>query len=209
MQPFLLLASYKYKRFMPISKEIIKQCKKGDKKAQEFIYNEYSSVLFGICLRYMKSRAKADDVMQDAFVTIFTKIKQFKSKGSFEGWIKRITINTALMQIRKNKKEIVSEFSENIEQERLDENVQLNIKDKKSVIQNANFSQTEIFETLKELPDGFQTVFNLYVIDELKHKEIAEKLEISVGTSKSQLMRARKKFEELLYKKALIKLKKK
>jgi len=193
---------------MPVSEEVIRQCKKGDKKAQEYIYNKYSSVLFGICLRYLKSRTKADDVMQDAFVTIFTKIKQYKSKGSFEGWIKRITVNTALMQIRKDKKEIISEFFENIEQERKEELGDLNVNDKKSVIENARFSQTEIFETLKELPDGFQTVFNLYVIDELKHKEIAEELNISVGTSKSQLMRARKKFEELLYKKAIIKLRK-
>lgn len=193
---------------MTVSKEIIRQCQKGDEKAQEYIFNKYSPVLFGICLRYMKDKMRADDVMQDAFVTIFTKITQFKSKGSFEGWIKRITVNTALMQLRKDKKEIVSEFIENVEQAKSEDEKVLNLKDVKSVIENANFSQTEIFEVLSELPEGFRTVFNLYVIDELKHKEIAKELNISVGTSKSQLMRGRKKFEELLYEKALIKLRK-
>jgi len=193
---------------MPVSKEIIKQCKKGDKKAQEFIYNKYSSIIFGICLRYLKSRTKADDVMQDAFYTIFTKIKQYKNKGSFEGWIKRITVNTALMQLRKDKKEIVTDIIERIEYEKTNELIDFNINDKKLVIENVKFSQSEMFETLKELPDGYRTVFNLYVIDELKHKEIAKELNISVGTSKSQLMRARNKFEDLLYKKALTKLKK-
>lgn len=194
---------------MAVSKEIIRQCKKGDKKAQEYIFKKYSPVLFGICLRYMKNRMRADDVMQDAFVTIFTKITQFKNAGSFEGWLKRIAVNTALMQLRKDKKKLASEFIENVEQAKSDQDKVLNVKDVKSVIENANFSQTEIFNTLAELPEGFRTVFNLYVIDELKHKEIAKELNISVGTSKSQLMRGRKKFEELLYKKALIKLRKK
>jgi len=192
---------------MPVSPEIIRQCKKGDKKAQEYIFNKYSPVLFGISLRYMKDRMHADDVMQDAFLTIFTKIKQFKGAGSFEGWIKRITVNTALMQLRRDKKEFTYEFIENIKKEEKEEK-NLDISDRKSVINNADFSQNEIFDTLSKLPQGFRTVFNLYVIDGLKHKEIAEVLKISVGTSKSQLMRGRKKLEELLYEKALIKLRK-
>ena len=149
----------------------------------------------------MGGKTKADDAMQDAFVTIFTKIKQYKGSGSFEGWIKRITVNTALMQLRKNKKEFASEFIENIKQDKNEEK-EFDISNPKMVIENANFSSTDIFETLSELPEGYRTVFNLYVVDELKHKEIAKKLKISVGTSKSQLMRARKKIEELLYIKA-------
>jgi len=194
---------------MAVSQKIIRQCKKGDAKAQEYIYNEYSSVLYSICLRYMKNRTKADDVLQDAFVIIFTKIKQYKNKGSFEGWVKRITVNTALMQLRKDKKDGFTEFVENLKKEEKKESLELDINNKKSVIENAKFSQTEIFETIQELPEGFRTVFNLYVIDELKHKEIAKELNISVGTSKSQLMRARNKIEKILYKKGLKKLKEK
>ena len=198
----------KYKQ-MSVNKDIIRQCKKGDKKAQEFIFNKYSPVLLGICLRYMKNVVKADDVMQDAFITIFTKINQYNGKGSFEGWIKRITINTALMQLRQNKKEIVSDLLENVKQVEISDdknNSDLILTNRKSIIENAKFSQSEIFEAVTELPDGFRTVFNLYVIDELKHKEIAKELGISIGTSKSQLLRGRKKLEEVLYKKAIIKL---
>jgi len=195
---------------MPVNKDIIRQCKKGDDKAQEFIFKKYSPVLLGICLRYMKNKVKAEDVMQDAFITIFTKIKQYNGKGSFEGWIKRITINTALMQLRQNKKEIVSDLLENVKQVEISDeknNSDLILTNRKSIIENAKFTQSEIFEAITELPEGFRTVFNMYVVDELKHKEIAKELSISVGTSKSQLLRGRKKLEEILYKKALIKLK--
>ncbi len=194
---------------MSVSKKIIRQCKKGNPKAQEYIFKKYAPELLGICLRYMKNRAKAEDVMQDAFVTIFSKIDQYKGKGSFEGWIKRITLNTALIQLRKDKKEIISDnfdFVENNDNEN-NANKDFNPKDVQSVIEKAKFKQFEIIDIMNELPDGFRTVFNLYVIEGMMHKEIAEKLGISVGTSKSQLLRARTKLKELLYKKALVKLK--
>ena len=194
---------------MPVTKEIISRCKKNDKKAQEIIFNEYSPVLFSICIRYLKDRIRAEDVMQDAFITIFTKINQYNGKGSFEGWIKRITVNTALMQLRQDKKEFVSDRLENIQETsgRSDNERYLNIKNKRSVIENAKFSQTEIFDIVSELPIGFRTVFYLYVVEGYKHKEISKELGISIGTSKSQLLRARKKLENILYNKAIYKLK--
>ncbi len=196
---------------MPVTKEIISQCKKDNEKAREIIFNKYSPVLLSICIRYLKDRVKAEDVMQDAFIIIFTKINQYNGKGSFEGWIKRITVNTALMQLRKDKKEIVSDsieyFQETTEKSENERN--LNLKDKRSVIENAKFSQTEIFDIVSELPAGFRTVFNLYVIEGYKHREISKELKISIGTSKSQLLRARKKLENILYIKALYKLKNK
>ena len=194
---------------MPVSKEIISQCKSNSEKAREIIFNEYAPILFSICVRYLKDQTRAEDVMQDAFITIFTKIHQYKFKGSFEGWIKRITVNTALMQLRQDKKLLMSDNLENIEEnpEDIDNSQILNIKDRRSVIENAKFSQSEIFEYVTELPTGFRTVFNLYVVEGFKHKEISKKLNISVGTSKSQLLRARKKLENILYKKALYKLK--
>ncbi|MCD4793100.1 MAG: RNA polymerase sigma factor [Bacteroidales bacterium] len=196
---------------MPVTKEIISQCKKDNEKAREIIFNKYSPVLLSICIRYLKDRVKAEDVMQDAFIIIFTKINQYNGKGSFEGWIKRITVNTALMQLRKDKKEIVSDsmeyFQETTEKNENERN--LNLKDKRSVIENAKFSQTEIFDIVSELPTGFRTVFNLYVVEGYKHKEISKELKISIGTSKSQLLRARKKLESILYIKALYKLKNK
>lgn len=195
---------------MPVTKEIISQCKKNDEKAREIIFNKYSPVLLSICIRYLKDKIKAEDVMQDAFITIFTKINQYNGKGSFEGWIKRITVNTALMQLRRDKKEIVSDRMEYYEEttERSENERHLDIKNKRSVIENAKFSQTEIFDIVSELPTGFRTVFYLYVVEGYKHKEISKTLDISIGTSKSQLLRARKKLENILYNKALNKLKK-
>ncbi len=195
---------------MPVTKEIISQCKKNNKNAREIIFNEYSRVLLSICIRYLKNRIRAEDVMQDAFVTIFTKINQYNGKGSFEGWIKRITVNTALMQLRQDKKEFVSDRLEYIEETngKSENEIYLNIKNKRSVIENAKFSQTEIFDIVSELPVGFRTVFYLYVVEGYKHKEISKELNISIGTSKSQLLRARKKLENILYNKAILKLKK-
>ena len=194
---------------MPVTKEIISQCKNNNKNAREIIFNEYSRVLLSICIRYLKNRIRAEDVMQDAFVTIFTKINQYNGKGSFEGWIKRITVNTALMQLRQDKKEFVSDRLEYIEETngKSENEIYLNIKNKRSVIENAKFSQTEIFDIVSELPVGFRTVFYLYVVEGYKHKEISKELNISIGTSKSQLLRARKKLEDILYNKAIIKLK--
>jgi RNA polymerase sigma-70 factor (ECF subfamily) len=148
-------------------------------------------------------------VLQDAFFTILTKIRQFREKGSFEGWMKKITLNTALMQLRKDKKEIISQdFDITDRSMSKEENSEgSDLKDTKSVIENAQFSQNEIFDTVSQLPPGFRAVFNLYVIEGYKHKEIAKELNISIGTSKSQLLRARKRIEKLLYQKAVLKLK--
>jgi RNA polymerase sigma factor (sigma-70 family) len=195
---------------MTVPKKIIRQCKKYDIKAQEYIFNKYAPELLKICFRYIKNKAKAEDVMQDAFITIFSKIKQYKGTGSFEGWIKRITLNTALTQLRKDKKEIISEDFDNYEAETQskERKKDFNPEDYQSVIEYAKFKQCELIETMNELPEGYKTVFNLYVIEGYKHKEIAEELGISEGTSKSQLLRARTKLKELLYKKAVKKLKK-
>jgi len=196
---------------MAVPKKIIRQCKQYNKKAQAYIFEKYSYDLLGICLRYIKDRTKAEDVMQDAFITIFSKINQYKGTGSFEGWMKRITLNTALIQLRKNKKEIVSDNFEYFEAEnnKPEQVKDLNPSDMKSVIEHAKFQQCEIIEIMNELPEGFRTVFNLYVIEGMMHKEIAEELGISIGTSKSQLLRARAKLKELLYKKALFKIRRK
>ena len=194
---------------MAVPKKIIRQCKQHNKKAQAYIFEKYAYDLLGICIRYIRDRVRAEDVMQDAFVTIFSKIDQYKGTGSFEGWMKRITLNTALIQLRKDKKEIIYEnfeYSE-AENDNHEEIRDLNPSDIHSVIEHAKFKQCEIIEIMNELPDGFRTVFNLYVIEGFMHKEIAEELGISIGTSKSQLLRARAKLKELLYKKALKKLK--
>lgn len=157
--------------------QLIEQCKKNDAKAQSQIYKLYASKLFSLSLKYSRSRAEAEDNLQDAFVTIFKKIDQYKSKGSLEGWMKRITVNTALQRYRS-----VGVF-DIISEEQI-EDVILEIDDD-------NIGVDFLLQIIQELPDRYRLVFNLYALDDYSHKEIAEMLDISTGTSKSNLARAR------------------
>ncbi|SHG78580.1 RNA polymerase sigma factor [Winogradskyella jejuensis] len=157
--------------------ELINRCIKKDANAQSQLYKQYASKLFSLCLKYSKNYVEAEDNLQDAFVTIFNKIEQYKQKGSFEGWMKRIAINTALQRYRK-----VGVF--NI----VDENA---IEDVTVEIENDDLSLDFLLQIIQELPDRYRLVFNLYVLDGFSHNEIAEMLIISSGTSKSNLARAR------------------
>lgn len=157
--------------------QLIISCKKNDAKAQSQIYKLFSGKLFSLCLKYSSNYADAQDNLQDAFVTIFKKINQYSNKGSFEGWIKRITINTALQRYRTHGVlDIVND--DQIEDVTID-------------INDENISLDFLLRIIQELPDRYRLVFNLYVMDDYSHKEIAEMMAISVGTSKSNLARAR------------------
>lgn len=158
--------------------ELIIQCKKQDAKAQGELYNRYSRALFTICLRYSPNYTEAEDNLQDAFLTIFKKMGQYEGKGSFEGWLKRITVNTVLQKYRKQRVfEIVDEAQ--IEDEADDE------------IESEGVPLNFLLKIVQELPDRYRLVFSMYVLDGYQHKEIAELLGISDGTSKSNLARAR------------------
>lgn len=158
--------------------ELIIQCKKQDAKAQGELYKQYSGVLFAICLRYSPNYAEAEDNLQDAFLTIFKKVGQYNGKGSFEGWIKRITVNTVLQKYRKQRTfEIVDEGQ---------------IEDEEDIeIEDENIPLDYLIKIIQELPDRYRLVFTMYVMDGYKHKDIADLLRISDGTSKSNLARAR------------------
>ena len=157
--------------------QLIEQCKKNDVKAQSQIYKLFASKLFSVCLKYSRNNAEAEDNLHDAFVTIFKKISQYKSKGSFEGWMKRITINTSLHRSRSvGVYDIINENQ--IEDETID-------------IDEDTIKIDFLLRIIQELPDRYRLVFNLYVLDDYSHKEIAEMLNISTGTSKSNLARAR------------------
>ena len=157
--------------------QLIINCKKNDAKAQSQLYKLFSGTLFSLCLKYSKNYAEAEDVLQDSFITVFKKIKQFESKGSFEGWIKRVTINTALQRYRsKVVYEIVNEGQ---------------IEDVVVEVEEDNLSMDYLLGLIQDLPDRYRLVFNLYALDGYSHKDIADMLEISTGTSKSNLARAR------------------
>lgn len=157
--------------------QLIQNCKKNDTKAQSELYKLFSGKLFAICLKYCRNRAEAEDNLQDAFVTIFNKVSQYEHKGSFEGWLKRITINTALQRYRsKGVFDIVSEEK---------------IEDVSVEVENDDVSIDFLLNSIQELPDRYRMVFNLYALDGYSHKEIAEMLSITTGTTKSNLARAR------------------
>ncbi|CDF81170.1 RNA polymerase ECF-type sigma factor [Formosa agariphila KMM 3901] len=157
--------------------QLISKCKRNNLKAQTELYTLYSSKLYAVCLKYSRNTAEAQDNLHDAFLTIFSKISQYKNKGSFEGWMKRITINTALQRYRE--KGVFNIINEDITEEA----VEVNDYD--------DISLDFLLGLIQTLPNRYRMVFNLYVLDGYSHKEIAEMLKISVGTSKSNLARAR------------------
>lgn len=163
--------------------------------AQSELYQIYADALFAICLKYSRSYQDAQDTLQDSFLTIFEKIHQYKFKGSFEGWLKKITLNTALNKYRqKFPLQIVKEISDYNENE--DDEFDL---DENNV--NIHF----LLKLIQGLPDRYRLVFNLYVLDNYSHQEIADLLKISIGTSKSNLSRARQILKNQLEKHQQIK----
>ncbi len=157
--------------------QLIERCKRNDRKAQSELYKRYASKLFSVCLKYSRNYVEAEDNLQDAYITIFKKIAQFKNKGSLEGWMKRVVINTALQRYRSaNVFDIVNENQ---------------IKEVTVEVDEDDMSIDYLLNIIQGLPDRYRLVFNLYALDDYSHKEIAEMLNISIGTSKSNLARAR------------------
>lgn len=167
-------------------KRLISGCQQGDSLAQKQLYEKYFGLLLGVCLRYANEREEAKDILQEGFVKIFNNIKAYQDTGSLEGWMKTIVINTAIDRYRKKVNEPFSVNIENVEEpampaEAYDE-----------------LDQQTLLKAMQELPEGYRTVFNLYVIEGYSHKEIAEQFEINEGTSKSQLAKARNMLKEKL-----------
>ncbi len=159
----------------------IKQCVQNDRGGQLKIYQLFSPVLYGICLKYMKNEDDAKDVFQEAFIIVFEKIHQYKFEGSFEGWLKRIFINKLIETLNKKRKE--SFFLDVFDPD-------VNVTDEEE-LEIFPIEQEKLLEYIRDLPDQYRMVFNLYVFEKMKHKEIAELMKISEGTSKSNLNRAK------------------
>lgn len=164
----------------------------------EQVYQNNAPRLIGICRRYVGNRELAEDLVHDAFITAINKYSTYNGKGSFEGWLRAIVINTALMYLRREKKINISNFpSENGIIEDGFQNP--DSEDIRYLIENAGFTDSDLLQAIDQLPDHHKAVFNLYVIDKYSHKQIASELNISEGTSKSHLARARKKLQTILY----------
>ena len=170
---------------------LLEGCLAGDRHCQKALYEQYKVPLFRLCLRYSNSRADAEDILQDGFIRIFSDLHQYSGKGALGGWIRRVMVNTALQHIRKNKRipQLV-EVDQIAELREADEQIYSRIGAK------------ALTKMIQELPPGYRMIFNLYVIDGYTHQEIADQLNISINTSKSQLSKAkatlRKKLEYLM-----------
>lgn len=162
--------------------EIVKGCQKGDRRYQEILYRKYAPKMYGICMSYAGERPLAQDMLQEAFVKVFRSIKKYKAEGSLEGWVRRIVVNTALDLIRSQgrNQRLIQEETENASTRNFSENDAL-----------PSLQMNEMLRFIAKLPDGARAVFNLFAVEGYTHKEIAEHLHISVGTSKSQFNRAR------------------
>lgn len=158
---------------------LIKGCLKGDRIAQRHLFESYSGKFLAICIRYLKDREHAEDVMIEGFMKIFEKLNQYQGSGSFEGWMKRIMVTQALMKLRSNR-HLMMEVHVDSDAAYPDQQYETN-----------HLEVAELMELLEALPVGYRTVFNLYAIEGYAHKEIADLLGITESTSKSQLNRAR------------------
>jgi len=167
--------------------QIVNGCIAGEPIYQRYLYDKFQGKMLVVCVRYVKDRDVAQDVLQDGFIQVFKKIGDFRNNGSLEGWIRRIMVNMALMHIRKYKKE-----QDQISIDALSEKI-----DTGKMIMDT-MGAKDIMKFIHELPDGYRTVFNMYAIEGYSHKEIAKELGISVNTSFSQYSRAKALLKKLL-----------
>jgi len=170
-----------------LSEELIADCIAGRRKSQELLYAHFSPKMFGICLRYASDYHSAEDILQDGFIKAFNNLHRFRNEGSFEGWLKRIFVNTSIEHYRKNlqRRQITTiDHAESIEQV--------------ATTPLDNLAKDELLGLVQKLSPGYRTVFNLYAIEGFAHKEIGKLLDISEGTSKSQLARARINLQKMI-----------
>jgi len=167
-------------------KSLIKKSIGNNREAQQQLFEQFSPKMLGVCRQYVKDNHHAEDLMLQGFLKVFTNLNKFKHEGSFEGWIRRIMVNTCISYLRK--KNVIDLF---------DEEYVFNDAATESL---ENTSVEDIQKMIDQLPEGYKMVFNLYAIEGYKHSEIAVKLGVSVNTSKSQLFKARKLLQQNYYK---------
>jgi RNA polymerase sigma factor (sigma-70 family) len=167
--------------------ELIQGCLKKDSIAQRALFEKYAGILMTICRRYAKDQPEAEDMLQDAFISVFSHINQFKSTGSFEGWLKKITVNAAIRVLQKRKVRVIAISNEQHEIESNDLNIY------------ADLNAEDLLKLVNQLPDGYRMIFNLYVIEGYSHDEIAIMLKIKTATSRSQLSKARTMLKDRIH----------
>lgn len=167
--------------------ELVRDCLQGDRNAQKRLYEYYSGKMMGICMRYCKDRETAKDVLHDGFLKVFTHLDSFENKGSFEGWVRRIIVNTALEFLRKKN----------------DEGFNLDIEEAFTLTSNdigalEKMQADELVEMIRKLPDAYRTTFNLFVVEGYSHREISEVMHITESSSRVYLTRAKQLIQQML-----------
>lgn len=171
-----------------MTEPILKACIRGERLAQQQFFTQYKGKMFALCLRYARNREDAEDILQEGFVKVFRDLHQYSGTGNLEGWVRKVFVNTALQHIEKRKKQFLFSELEDM----------ADVPDEGPDFAPEEHPAQNLIVVLQQLPDGFRTVFNLHVLEGYSHPEIAEILGISVGTSKSQLLRAKAYFKKLL-----------
>ena len=176
---------------MTVEDKIVEECISGKRRAQNQLYQKYAPGMLGVCLRYSKNIAEAEDILQEGFIKVFKYVKNYRKEGSFEGWIRRIMVNSAITHFNKNKI-----YFEEIDEDKMEFPVETETNEIYTPV-----DQEVLLNLIQNMPEGYKMVLNLYVFEGYNHKEISEILNVSENTSKSQLSKARKylknKLEEL------------
>ncbi len=167
--------------------QLVKECISGNATAHKKFYDLFAKKMMGVCLRYTNNPDEAQDVLQDGFIKVFSKLPKFVNKGSLEGWVRRIMVNTALDQYRKNKK-----YQSDVEIDA----VSFKLEQRDFIVETINAN--DLLKIIQTIPKGYRVVFNLFAIEGYSHKEIAEQLGVTESTSKSQYSRAKKMLRKLL-----------
>ena len=168
--------------------DLINGCIEGNRRMQEELYRRFSPRMYAVCLRYASSSEEAEDILQEGFIKIFKKLESYRGEGSFEGWIRRIFVNTAIEHFRRRR--YLQPVTE--KEEHTVEGKYLSVLD--------SLAEKDILELIRQLSPGYRTVFNMYVVEGYTHKEIGDMLGISEGTSKSQLSRAKVILQDMVKK---------
>lgn len=181
----------------PVYNELIDGCLRGDRRPQQRVYELFYGKMMAVCMRYTKNTDQAKDILQDGFIKVFRSMEKFNRTGSFEGWIRRIIVNTAIDHFRRSKnaylllgeERSIEDFGDSDEEDRIAEENEEDVWDVKPA---------DVINAMQKLTPAYRTVFNLYVFEELTHKEIADMLGINIGTSKSNLAKAKHNLKKLL-----------
>lgn len=176
-----------------VVKDLVDSCIKGNRKSQELLYKTFYGKMLAVCMRYSRNKEEAQDVLHDGLIKVFMKLKSFENKGSFEGWVRRIIVNSAIDSVRTRKDFYIKEEQEFLIDDIVDDS------DKTEELEKIQRMKAEtLIGLMQKLSPAYRMVFNLFAVENMQHKEIAETLNISIGTSKSNLAKAKVKLKELV-----------